>query len=182
MKKIKKVAVTPIEQITGSIVDGTNIDDKVHNTYSANIIDGLVQRNIAEMVLGTKTTLTTSNQYAKIPYNVCYTVGNKLTFDSSRNAVVVGAGVSKVKITAYLNHLGRGTFNEGLDVYLNGSSKFGYIFSTTGTSAYLAYTSPTRICDVAEGNYIQAFVRTVGTASAEKTINNGCTLLVEVVA
>ena len=42
MKTIKKVAVTELEAITGSIVDGTNIDDKVHNTYSANTIDNLV--------------------------------------------------------------------------------------------------------------------------------------------
>lgn len=42
MKPIKKVSVTPIDPITGSIVDGTNIDDKATNTYSAEIIDGLV--------------------------------------------------------------------------------------------------------------------------------------------
>ena len=42
MKPIKKVAVTPIKEIYGSIVDGTNIDDKEHNTYSANTIDGLI--------------------------------------------------------------------------------------------------------------------------------------------
>lgn len=41
-KYIEKKAVTELEAITGSIVDGTNIDDKVHNTYSANTIDNLV--------------------------------------------------------------------------------------------------------------------------------------------
>lgn len=40
-KPIKKVAVTELNPITGSIVDGTNIDDKTTNTYSANTIDGL---------------------------------------------------------------------------------------------------------------------------------------------
>ena len=38
-KKIKKVSVAPIDPITGSIVDTTNIDDKTSNTYSANVID-----------------------------------------------------------------------------------------------------------------------------------------------
>ena len=42
MKFIKrKSAVKPI---TGSIVDTTNIDDKTTNTYSANVIDGLLEK------------------------------------------------------------------------------------------------------------------------------------------
>ena len=41
-KQIKKVAVTEVPKIEGSIVDGTNIDDKTTNTYSANTIDGIV--------------------------------------------------------------------------------------------------------------------------------------------
>lgn len=55
MKKIKKVAVTPIDPITGSIVDGTNIDNKEENTYSAEIIDGLVKEKYSttETVIGT---------------------------------------------------------------------------------------------------------------------------------
>lgn len=38
-KKLKKVAVTELDPITGSIVDTTNIDNKAENTYSAEIID-----------------------------------------------------------------------------------------------------------------------------------------------
>ena len=41
-KKIKKVSVAPLDPITGSIVDTTNIDDKTTNTYSAEIIDGML--------------------------------------------------------------------------------------------------------------------------------------------
>ena len=40
--KIKKVSVAPIDPITGSVVDTTNIDDKTSNTYSANVIDNLL--------------------------------------------------------------------------------------------------------------------------------------------
>ena len=43
-KKIKKVSVAPIDPITGSIVDTTNIDDKTKNTYSANVIDKLLNK------------------------------------------------------------------------------------------------------------------------------------------
>ena len=43
--KIKKVAVSEIPEINGSIVNGTNFVDKEHNTYSAEIIDGLVRVN-----------------------------------------------------------------------------------------------------------------------------------------
>lgn len=42
MKPIKKVSVTEVPKIEGSIVDGTNIDNKTTNTYSANTIDGLI--------------------------------------------------------------------------------------------------------------------------------------------
>lgn len=52
-KPIKKVAVTELDPITGSIVDGTNIDDKEHNTYSANTIDGLVVKGEICTVNGT---------------------------------------------------------------------------------------------------------------------------------
>ena len=41
---IQKVGVTPLpEDITASIVNSKNIEDKAHNTYSAEIIDGLVK-------------------------------------------------------------------------------------------------------------------------------------------
>lgn len=46
LKAIMKVSVTPIDPITGSIVDTTNIDDKTTNTYSANTIDGLIKENV----------------------------------------------------------------------------------------------------------------------------------------
>lgn len=46
MKKIKKVAITELPKIEGSIVDGINIDDKITNTYSANVIDGLIDEKI----------------------------------------------------------------------------------------------------------------------------------------
>lgn len=42
MKIIEKKSVVPLPQATGSIFDTTNISDKTKNTYSANIIDGLL--------------------------------------------------------------------------------------------------------------------------------------------
>ena len=53
MKKIKKVAVTPIEPKTGHIYDTTNIDNKAENTYSANVIDKLNTYSATEQVVGT---------------------------------------------------------------------------------------------------------------------------------
>lgn len=43
MKLIEKKTVAPVEPITGSIVDTTNINDKTKNTYSANVIDNLIE-------------------------------------------------------------------------------------------------------------------------------------------
>ena len=42
MKTIKKVAVTPKDEKTGHIFNTTNIDNKAENTYSAEIINGLL--------------------------------------------------------------------------------------------------------------------------------------------
>lgn len=42
MKRIRKVAETPVDETKGSIVNTTNIDDKTTNTYSASIIDELI--------------------------------------------------------------------------------------------------------------------------------------------
>ena len=39
MKFIKKKSVAQIPEIKGSIVDTTNVEDKIQNTYSARIID-----------------------------------------------------------------------------------------------------------------------------------------------
>lgn len=41
-KPIEKKSATPIEPKTGHIFNGTNIEDKTTNTYSAEIIDGLI--------------------------------------------------------------------------------------------------------------------------------------------
>ena len=41
-KKIKKVAVTFLDKVTGAIFNSKNIADKTTNTYSAEIIDGLI--------------------------------------------------------------------------------------------------------------------------------------------
>ena len=39
MKTIKKVAISHIEPVTGSIIDSNNISDKTKNTYSARVLD-----------------------------------------------------------------------------------------------------------------------------------------------
>lgn len=45
MKYIEKKSASKIPEIDGSIVDTTNINDKITNTYSARVIDELVQNN-----------------------------------------------------------------------------------------------------------------------------------------
>ena len=45
MKWIKKVAVTVLDNIAGAIIDSTNITDKVTNTYSARVIEELINAN-----------------------------------------------------------------------------------------------------------------------------------------
>lgn len=51
-KYIEKKSVAPIDPITGSIVDTTNIDNKAKNTYSANIIDGLNNELLSKVLTG----------------------------------------------------------------------------------------------------------------------------------
>lgn len=53
MKFIEKEAVTPVDK-AGAIYNTTNIENKDENTYSANVIDGLVKDNYStgEQIIG----------------------------------------------------------------------------------------------------------------------------------
>ena len=55
MKLIKKIAISILDAVTGAIFNSTNISDKEHNTYSAEIIDELVKEvySTDEIVIGT---------------------------------------------------------------------------------------------------------------------------------
>lgn len=103
-KQIKKVAVTPITSITGSIVDGTNIDNKATNTYSANTIDGLLsllrEKNIITVTTTTEQKLTANATREKMILNAVYSkIGNKLSLDVKNNEIVIGEGVNTIKIS-----------------------------------------------------------------------------------
>ena len=49
MKYIKKVSTVKIDKTTGSVVDTTNITDKVTNAYSARVVEELIKNNTPEI-------------------------------------------------------------------------------------------------------------------------------------
>ena len=52
---IKRKSAVKVSRIEGSIVDTTNIKDKKKNTYSANVIEKLIEDNVPDIEVPTKT-------------------------------------------------------------------------------------------------------------------------------
>lgn len=175
-KKIKKVAVTPIEEKTAHVYDTTNIDNKNENTYSANIIDGLVQRHMMRAFLnaGTTVTATSTNQYVLVPLDKYTLVGNKLSF--SNNGIKIGKGVSKIRLDAMLNSKEvKANFNKGLAIYKNGTSIAQTLLSDTGTRSYSQNVMMGQPIDVVENDIIQMYIRAVGISENTNITVNGAT-------
>ena len=174
MKYIKRKSA--LKPITGSIVDTTNINDKTKNTYSANVIDGKLQRHIMNAFLSSDSTITAdgSSQRAKIPLNAYKSVGDKLTFDSSNNSIKIGSGVSKIKIDATLNTKQRGTASlNALYIKKNDGDVALAFDSSYGTYDYQQISCNGLILDVVEGDLISLYVRTVGVSSDTSITVNG---------
>lgn len=55
MKIIKRKSAVKVSKLEGNIVDTTNIKDKKKNTYSANVIEKLIEDNVPDVEVPTKT-------------------------------------------------------------------------------------------------------------------------------
>ena len=95
--KIIKKAKTLLDKTLGAIFNTTNIDNKAENTYSAEIIDGLIAPQMITTILSANQTTTSSDE--KVNLNKVYgSCGDKLTL--SNNEVVIGENINVVEISA----------------------------------------------------------------------------------
>lgn len=97
--RIKKVSQTTPTQ--AQIVDGYSTSTT--DGYSCNYINQ--KTNIITAYLNQNYVITTSNTYEKIPLDGSESVGSKLTLNSS-GEIVIGAGVTKVKVSAKICMVG----------------------------------------------------------------------------
>lgn len=180
MKTIKKVAVTPIEQIDGSIVDTFNVTDKTRNAPSVNAVENeLVERNQIITVTSTNT-ITTTETKEKVKFNSIYgQEGNKLTL--SNNAIVIGENISKVKISACICT----TYDSpvglvALNLYKNDSGKIVLANKKTSDSGSASVTLSPVVMSVAKGDEISVYVQ--GSSAGTIYQSYRCFLTVEKIA
>ena len=126
-KKIKKVSVAPIDAITGSIVDSTNIADKTVNTYSANVIDKFNAYSATEQVVGTFNGVKLYRKAVSVKTPTTSTEGTSVT----SNISIVSMNISAIlKYEAFL---------------IDGSTYFNLPLVTSGTSSTWVYIDPSNI-------------------------------------
>lgn len=63
-------------------------------------VDTLTENNIMSAYFTSNYTLPATSTYYKLPINSSVSVGTKLTLDTTNHNIVIGSGVSKVKISA----------------------------------------------------------------------------------
>lgn len=79
--------------------DMNEIKSVVNENYTE-FLNAINDKNIISASITSNYTLTSTNSYIKLPLNTSLSAGTRLTLDSTNHNVVVGAGVSKVKISA----------------------------------------------------------------------------------
>lgn len=82
-------------------------------------------------------------------------VGSYLTFDSTNKRIVVGSGVSKVRVSAQLQAWnGPAALELAAEVRHNGTT-IGMIIANHNTNELVPYTMPPKTISVSEGDYIE---------------------------
>lgn len=84
---------------TDNIGDLTNLTT-TDKTDLVSAINEVNDKNIITASITSIFTLTASSTYLKLPLDTSISVGTKLTLDTTNHNIVIGAGVSKIKISA----------------------------------------------------------------------------------
>ena len=167
---------------TSPYISDTNLNlmqDNTENGINAlgtiveNYINEKIKRNIIVAYLYEGSTLTTgSDQLALIPLSRYERTGTKLTFDSSSHAIVVGAGVQKLKISANINYASNNsTSTRGLIIYKNNSLLITLLSSQKGAFGYENINLLDTIISVNEGDVLDLRIRSVGQTNISVTVN-----------
>lgn len=81
-------------------IDGTSIADADKLNYIEDGIYDAYEKNIMTAYFTSNFTLNATGSYLKLPLDSSVSTGTKLTLDTTNNNIVVGAGVSKIKVSA----------------------------------------------------------------------------------
>lgn len=145
--RIKKVSeTTPVQ---AQIVDGYSTSTT--DGYSANYINQ--KTNIITAYRSADYSITTSSVYEAIPFDENEVVGTKLTLNSS-GGVVIGAGVTNVKISAKITLVGASLTagNKNLVIRKSGTIVDRIWARIEANNSYMAM--PNRVISVNEGDVI----------------------------
>lgn len=134
----------------------------------------------------------------RVPFDAINMVGDKLMYDTTNNCVVVGAGVSKVRVTGSIFYCGRASDDSSATIMSaeqlrlfcefydkDGIGKGGsyttpsYMYNS-GKGVNIMVPMPERILDVNEGDTIRLSAQ-VSSNTTVCLLSRGTTLLVEVI-
>ena len=197
MKRIRKVAETPVDETTGSIVDTTSIDDKTTNTYSARIIDESIDYAVSNISIPTKTSQLT-NDVGYISAKDCNSLYKKL--DGSNNFITLTGGdgnttgyrlilqkqlgtwsVNRIVMSIVSRHQGSGILSIGVETYADISKIgidgffYGSTLSYTAGSWVHYYNSSTGVYSLfwKYSDYSNCYVTILNKMGFDNTIQNG---------
>ena len=167
------------------------IDDKIKNTkqttgtatdtYSTDYLNKALQRHI--MTACTHTTATVQNN-GTVPFNNILKVGDKLTFNSSDNTIVIGTGVSKILVSGKMTITSTMPMNQThyFSITVNGNESYaqGRVNKTITSTPFDANTPPF-IFEVQEGDKIGMKYATSQTGTLSNNISGQTWVTVEVI-
>ena len=115
MNEIKQVVNTNYGEV-GDITNLTTTD----KSSIVNAVNEVNSKNMLSVYLSANTDV---NNNGKVPFDLSTSIGNKLTFNSTNNEIIVGAGVSKIKVELNLGVRYTGTTGKvyGMTLQVNGS-------------------------------------------------------------
>ena len=154
MKYIKKVAVSPIPEINGSVVDSFNVEDKTTNAPSINSIENmLINGTIGNFVLEDSSLFTVEGeirQVGKVVFvDIMLIALQKITANTKINFTISGVALPrrtifpacvynetrwahpKGLVNAYFRGTGAGTVSCDTDLPINGTIKTCFTYLTS---------------------------------------------------
>lgn len=163
--------------------DMNEIKSVVNSNYTElrNAIDDI---NIISVGLTANTNINVSATwtYYNVPLNTTIvSIGNKLTFNSSTHRVIVGDGVSYVKVSTFASIRGIQTSGE-YAIRKNGSPIGATNFQPPNTSAYFPNTVAGLIVPVSSGDYFDVTLRFGATGTAVVAGGSNFGLTIEVIS
>ena len=132
---------------TSTPVNATNL-----NQLQTNVENAINEKNIITIQLGSEFSCTTLDAYTAVTGFVqANKIGDKLSF--SNNSIVIGAGVSKIKVTAKAGWYATNTSTKYLRLLKNNST---LVWSTINVpnSSFLSDSIPENLVDVVQGDTI----------------------------